>query len=216
MSDRLYAFLFRFFYQIRNWRAHARSFVLGTRLAVSRSSAWVTNGLLSVFHPFLGQLHTGGVVCYEGQLDGVLIRADGRRLPLGTLSKRVVTTAGVNYLRDSFAAHASSHDVQNFKYHDSGTGTTAEAIGDTALVTPTGTPSAATAGTQDNSVAKTYKSVATITYSGSLAITEHGLFDGATRATPYILWDRSVFAAVNVASGDSIQFTYTLTINDGG
>src|SRR3989304_659539 len=30
------------------------------------------------------------------------------------------------------------------------------------------------------------------------------------------LMDRSVFAVINVASGDSIQFTYTLTLNSGG
>lgn len=31
-----------------------------------------------------------------------------------------------------------------------------------------------------------------------------------------IMWDHKVFAAINVGSGDSIQFTYTLTINSGG
>lgn len=31
-----------------------------------------------------------------------------------------------------------------------------------------------------------------------------------------IMWDHKVFGAITVASGDSIQFTYTLTINSGG
>lgn len=31
-----------------------------------------------------------------------------------------------------------------------------------------------------------------------------------------IMWDHKVFAAINVASGDSIQFTYTLTVTAGG
>lgn len=31
-----------------------------------------------------------------------------------------------------------------------------------------------------------------------------------------VLWDHKVFAAINVANGDSIQFTYQLTINSGG
>lgn len=31
-----------------------------------------------------------------------------------------------------------------------------------------------------------------------------------------VMWDRKQFAAINVISGDSIQFTYTLTINSGG
>jgi hypothetical protein len=31
-----------------------------------------------------------------------------------------------------------------------------------------------------------------------------------------VLWDRRQFAAINVNNGDSIQFTYTLTVNSGG
>lgn len=31
-----------------------------------------------------------------------------------------------------------------------------------------------------------------------------------------VLWDRKQFAAINVANGDSIQFTYTLTVTAGG
>lgn len=31
-----------------------------------------------------------------------------------------------------------------------------------------------------------------------------------------IMWDHKVFSAINVINGDSIQFTYTLTINSGG
>jgi len=31
-----------------------------------------------------------------------------------------------------------------------------------------------------------------------------------------IMWDHKVFSAINVVNGDSIQFTYTLTINSGG
>ncbi len=31
-----------------------------------------------------------------------------------------------------------------------------------------------------------------------------------------VMWDHKVFSAINVNNGDSIQFTYTLTINSGG
>ena len=31
-----------------------------------------------------------------------------------------------------------------------------------------------------------------------------------------IMWDHKVFSAINVANGDSIQFTYTVTVNSGG
>jgi hypothetical protein len=49
--------------------------------------------------------------------------------------------------------------------------------------------------------------------------------DGTAGATPAngnsyvirpIMWDHKVFSAINVAGGDSIQFTYTLTIASGG
>jgi hypothetical protein len=45
-----------------------------------------------------------------------------------------------------------------------------------------------------------------------------GSTPGGTEAYTFrpILWDHKVFSAINVINGDSIQFTYTLTINAGG
>lgn len=45
-----------------------------------------------------------------------------------------------------------------------------------------------------------------------------GATPGATEAFTIIpvLWDHKVFAAINVVSGDSIQFTYSLTVTSGG
>lgn len=211
MRPDIYAFLFRLAYQLRNWRAHLRALVQGTHVVVTKTGARVENFFLRLLR--LGS--TNGVIIYTGALEATIIREDGRRLPLGTVSRRVITTAGVNYLRDTFAAHASGNDVQNFKYHDSGTGSVAEAIGDTDLGTAAGPTTRAT-GSQDNSVSKQYKTVGTISYTGTLAITEHGIFNQAARGAGTVLWDRSVFSAVNVNNGDSIQFTYTLSINDGG
>lgn len=31
-----------------------------------------------------------------------------------------------------------------------------------------------------------------------------------------VMWDRKVFSAINVGTGDSIQYTYSLTVNSGG
>ncbi len=114
-------------------------------------------------------------------------------------------------MRDDFAAAVGSADITNFKYHAMGTGAVAEAIGDTALGTDSGV--ARVAGTQVAFASKQYQSVATLTAAGALAITEHGVFSAATVGT---LWDRTVFAVINLASGDGISFTYTLTISDGG
>jgi len=45
-----------------------------------------------------------------------------------------------------------------------------------------------------------------------------GSTPGATEtfSTRPVMWDRKVFAAINVVNGDSVQFTYTLTISSGG
>lgn len=142
------------------------------------------------------------------ELQATVVRADGSVESLGVLSRRVVTDAGAAFIADAFR---NLTEVESFNFHDSGTGTTAEAAGQTALVTPSGV--ARVSGTQSGPAANQYRTVATITYSSTLAITEHGVFSASTSGT---LLDRSVFSAINVASGDSIQFTYTLTITAGG
>ena len=50
-----------------------------------------------------------------------------------SVKNRVVTTAFVNYLVDNLIADTTAWG--DFKFHDSGIGTNAEAIGDTALQT---------------------------------------------------------------------------------
>ena len=59
----------------------------------------------------------------------------------------------------------------------------------------------------------TYTSVGTIAYTTTKAITEHGVFSSAASTT---LMDRSVFSAINVVSGDSIEFSYVLSCSAGG
>lgn len=138
-------------------------------------------------------------------------------LDLGLASLRVVTTAGVTYIAADIAA--SANDSNLFKFHGFGTGTTAEASGDTALVTelttqynpdntrPTGSQASAT---------NTYTTVATVSpdSGGTIAVTEHGIFTATSAGT---LLDRSVFSAVNLVAGsDSLQATYVLTLPAGG
>lgn len=124
------------------------------------------------------------------------------------LSKRVITDAGVSFLASDW--NDNSTDITNFNYHANGTGATAEAATDTALVTEVETRAA---GTKSKPAANQLRTVGTITMTATRAITEHGLFSASTAGT---LWDRSVFSAINVSSGDSIQYTYTCTINSGG
>jgi hypothetical protein len=149
-----------------------------------------------------------GEVTPVGRLYATLIRPDGTRVDCGLVSTKVVTTAGVNYLVD--ALQSSSTDASLFRFHASGTGTTAENISQTALVTQVATR---TSGSQtEGATANIYRTVGTISYSGTFAITEHGIFSASTGGT---MLDRSVFSAINVLSGDSIQFTYELTLPAG-
>jgi hypothetical protein len=126
------------------------------------------------------------------------------------VTQALVTTAGINLLAADFVSGAGTH-IAAFNYHDCGTGAVAAAIGDVALGAAYG--GARSVGTQSTPVAGQYRSIGTISFTSSLAITEWGLFSAANAGT---LWDRRVFAAINVQNGDSIQFTYTLTCNAGG
>lgn len=178
-------------------------------------------------------------VDFYPELRGRLIRGDGakltsyrRRSPsvlnLGRLSQRfwrdelidgpngallsrmVVTDAGVAHLVSQWMG--GTENIANFNVHANGAGTTAEAVTNTALVTEHETR---VAGLKTSPNPNQMRTVATINQTGTQAITEHGLFNSTTVAGS-ILWDRSVFSAINVQNGDAIEFTYTLTVNAGG
>jgi hypothetical protein len=158
---------------------------------------------------------------FYGQLWLTVYRGDGTVEDLGLASMRVVTTAGVNFIATRLVDAATS--IGNFDFHGFGVGTTAEAVGDTALVTeettqyatdntrPTGTPS--------NPSGNVYQSVATYSPDSGTSprpITEHGLFSQAATGGGTLL-DRSVFSVVNLTtSADSLQATYQLTLTAGG
>lgn len=145
-----------------------------------------------------------------GCLRAVLIRANGERVNYGLVSTQVVTTAFVNFVVDQLQTETSQFG--DFKYHDSGVGTTGAAEGDTDIET-TDAEDRATGTQIEGASANIYKSVGTIAYTTSKAITEHGLFSQASGTT---LMDRHVFAAINVVNGDSIEFSFELTVTAGG
>jgi len=150
-----------------------------------------------------------GLMTAYGKLEAILYRANGEVVRFGVLSYRVVTTAFVDFVTDQLQTETSVFG--DFKYHDSGVGTTDPAITDTDIETTDGESRAT--GTQTESSHNVYQSVGTISYTTTKAITEHGLFNASTGVT---LMDRSEFAAINVVNGDSIQFTYSLTLTAGG
>lgn len=149
-----------------------------------------------------------GVLSFSASLSAKKIHRNGLVENYGVISTKKVTDAFVAYLVDSLQ-DSGTYPMSDFKYHDSGTGIVGENKTDTALGTPCG--ESRDVGTQiEGATANIYKTVATHTYAGTFAITEHGVFSAAASGT---LMDRSVFSAINVGSGDKIEFTYELTAN---
>ena len=129
--------------------------------------------------------------------------------PRREVRDKVVTTAFVDFIVDQLITETSVFG--DFKYHDSGIGTGAEAVGDTGLGTPWG--GSRDTGTQVETDHDTYKSIATTTYNASKAITEHGLFNTSDSTT---LMDRTKFDAINVVDTNQIQFTFEISFAAGG
>lgn len=152
-----------------------------------------------------------------GQLWLRVYHADGSVTPLGLASMRVVTTAGVNFLVDALQGTV---EPELLKFHGIGTGGTAEAVGDTALVTESTTAlnpdsTRATGSLGEGASANIFRTVGTVLVDASVAATEHGIFSQAATGGGTLL-DRTLFTVVNLASGDSLQATYDLTITAGG
>jgi hypothetical protein len=117
----------------------------------------------------------------------------------------VVTDVGLGLI--TALLEASSH-----KYIAWGTGTTAANVADTALETESaedrtsGTQSQQTTTTSDD----TYRVVGTVTATDARAITEAGVLSADDGGS---LLGHAVFSAVNLASGDSIAFTFNFVFD---
>ncbi len=157
-----------------------------------------------------------GILTATNTLSAKLIRANGEIVDYGVVSRQVITDAGVAYLIDAWDGSADT--IDEFNFHGCGTGTTAAVVGDTALETESTTAlnpdSTRATGTTSQPASNQFRTVGTLTFDASAAITEHGILDQA--AIGGTLWDRHVFGAINVVSLDSIEFTYTLTATSGG
>ena len=154
---------------------------------------------------------TGGDMGLTARLFAKVISKDNSRVnDLGLVSTEKVGTSGVNWLAACFYG-ASPSTPGDLKYHQMGTDATAETNTQTALLAPITT--GRDAGTMTvGASANIFKSVATLTNvsSATVAIVEHGIF---FTASGNALFDRSQFAAVNLAPADKIEFTYNLTFS---
>jgi hypothetical protein len=131
------------------------------------------------------------------------------------VSRRVVTNNGVAFIVDAWD---NDVELEDMNYHGCGTGTTAENAADSALETESTTAlnpdSTRATGTMTQPAANQLRTTATVAFDGNAAITEHGLLSQAATGGG-VLFDRSVFSAINVVSGDSITFQYTVTFTAG-
>lgn len=134
----------------------------------------------------------------------------------GIVSRKMVTDTGVAFIVDAFQ---NITEIENLKFHGIGTGAGAEAVGNTALSTELTTQynpdnTRATGSTTEAS-APVYRTVGTNAVDSAVSITEHGIFSQAATGGGTLL-DKSLFTAVALASGDSLQSTYDLTLTSGG
>lgn len=100
-----------------------------------------------------------------------------------------------------------------FRYIGLGTDDTAADAADTDLGTQSGDKQTATVTTA--TVTETDDAaqfVATQAFTGTVAVTEAGLFNNSTAATGDML-ARQVFSALNVVSGDSIETTWKVKVS---
>jgi hypothetical protein len=125
---------------------------------------------------------------------------------LGWLSGGKVTTAFVSEEIDELVSTTGT-EYADFDFHEVGTGVTAEANTQTALITTTAIARATGTPTDADPI---YRNVGTITADTTETWQEHGVFNNATGAA---MMDRSLTGGQSVASPDQVQYTYELTKN---
>ena len=155
---------------------------------------------------------------------------NGRVIDYGVLSRRVITTAGCEYIVDAWN-NSTTAPLDVMKYQGCGVGTGAEAIGDTALGTECSAAGVIDAtlctggayrpaSTMSQPSSRVIQLAASIGFDGPATpgatgyITEHGIFSAASSGT---LMDRSSWTApISVVDDSVISFVYTCTFTPGG
>lgn len=132
--------------------------------------------------------------------------------------RNLIVNAGETALRDCFNANAGSActgSVATFKFHGTGSLATAAAETDTGcgteFTTQTNPDNTRATGSQTTNGANVYRTVGTVAYDATATAREWCLMNQAATGGGTI-WSHVIYSDINVASGDSIQFTYDLTI----
>lgn len=113
----------------------------------------------------------------------------------------LVTNAGKDIITNRISGAGTEP-----KFVAVGTGSTAEAATQTALVTEVETRATGTSSRQTTSTANdTYQVVGTVSITATRALQESGLFDASTVGN---MLCRGVFTTINLVNGDTIQMTW--------
>ena len=139
----------------------------------------------------------------RGMVQMVLRRGDGSGLYVA--HENLITTKGFDLVCDVLGKNAQPDDLSHIGI---GTGTTAAAAAQTALVTQNAREIAVYA-----HVAGTKVFTMVVTFApgtGTGAVTEAGCFNAASSGT---MFNRVLFAAVNKATADSLTVTFTFTFS---
>lgn len=119
--------------------------------------------------------------------------------------KNLVVTSGKTFIASRMVGVAATV----MDWMELGTGTTAAAVGDTALQTPiSGSRVTLTSGTAATNVVTYVASFPAGTGTG--AVTEAGVFNAASAGT---MLCRTVFSVVNKGSADAMSITWTITVS---
>ncbi len=159
-------------------------------------------------------------VVFDGKWNEECFKAMSRIAKIrdyGLASLRVVTTAGVNFLTDAWQGTAN---LSTLRFHGIGSGTNAEAVGDTALQTEfttqlTPASTRATGTLTEGASANIFRTVGSNVVNTTVTAAEHGIFSVAATGSG-TLWDRSQFTGVGLVNGNTFQTTYDLTTAAGG
>jgi hypothetical protein len=143
------------------------------------------------------------VIKVKGVVQARLVAPDGTIRETREATANLIVTTGKHAIADQLLA---SPTLSKPTHMGIGTGTTAPAVGNTALVTEVGTRQSLSKTRSGNVVTLVASFGAGV---GTGAITEAGIFTAASSGTMY---SRIVFAAINKGSNDTLGLTWTYTI----
>jgi hypothetical protein len=159
-----------------------------------------------------------GLPHFHGALYLRKLCANGDVVDYGLAGLRLVTNAGAGFIVDAFQ---NLVELENMKFHGIGTGSTAEAAGDTALVTELTTQynpdNTRATGSLEEASAQVFRTIGTVTPDSGhpISLREHGVLSQAATGGGVLL-DRTVYALITLdTNGDALQATYTFTVNSG-